>query len=84
MKVKLNIFVGLFLCVSTLNAQDFGIGGSYVFVEDLDDVYGVVGHLHLPITETVFVALRGASYQDVERRSSVGPLSIDISADYYP
>lgn len=68
----------------TAIAQTVGVGGSYVFVDELDDVYGVVGHLHIPLQEQVFVALRGASYQDVERITTVGPVGIKITADYYP
>jgi len=55
-----------------------------VFVDELDDVYGIVGHVHMPIQENLYLSLRGASYQEVERTTSVGPVGIDITADYYP
>ena len=76
--------VCVFIFSALGRAQDIGIGASYVFVDELDDVYGVVGHVHVPVTDSVFLALRGGSYQDVERSSTVGLVGIDITADYYP
>jgi hypothetical protein len=69
---------------ASAQAQTVGVGASYVFVDELDDVYGVVGHVQVPMSEQLFVALRGALYQDVERSTSVGPIGIDITADYVP
>jgi hypothetical protein len=84
MKVLVYSLLSLFLLNSVSRAQEFGIGASYVFVEDLDDVYGVVGHALFPVSDSFYFALRGAAYQDVERSATVGPVQIDISADYYP
>lgn len=83
-KKGLAVFAVLVVFSAGARAQSIGAYGSYIFVDELDDVYGAGVQAQFPLSDVFFASVRGGYYPEVEREQTVAPVFIEIEADYYP